>query len=372
MSPDSLRPSALRLADLIQQHRTEIERRWLDRVERDVASSAAPVEPTHLRDGLPDYLDALVAQFRKSGPQRYGETTEPAWSKVAREHGVTRVRIGFDISQLVHEFVVLRQTIRELVAENQIDFAGVEAILADTLDAAISVSVAAYVDARDYEARKRQAENVAFLTHEMRNPLSSAMLSASEVRRHAVPEQLRHLDALDRSHQRLNSLIDGVLLAEKLASRNIEPHPADVKLRDIVEPALESARGAAAKKGIAFDVHYDPDLSVRLDPQLTRSAIQNLVDNAAKYTDVGHVDVSVDPAPNELDVHVRDTCGGISEEELRIIFEPFERGTTGKSGTGLGLAIAKRSVEAQGGSIHAESPGASGCHFWFRLPYRVT
>ena len=51
------------------------------------------------------------------------------------------------------------------------------------------------------------------------------------------------------------------------------------------------------------------------------------------------------------------------------IFEPFKRGHTSKAGTGLGLAIARQAIEAQGGTIHAESPGVSGCHFWFTLPH---
>jgi signal transduction histidine kinase len=59
---------------------------------------------------------------------------------------------------------------------------------------------------------------------------------------------------------------------------------------------------------------------------------------------------------------------GISKEELQTVFEPFRRGTTDKAGTGLGLAIARRAVEAQGGSIGAESPGPHGCHFWIALP----
>jgi len=99
-----------------------------------------------------------------------------------------------------------------------------------------------------------------------------------------------------------------------------------------------------------------------------RSAIQNLADNAAKYTDSGEVEVTVEERGERLVVHFRDTCAGISADELQTIFEPFERGHTGKAGTGLGLAIARRAVEAQGGSIHAESSGKDGCHFWVDLP----
>jgi signal transduction histidine kinase len=188
------------------------------------------------------------------------------------------------------------------------------------------------------------------------------------MRRDATPEQLRLLDALDRSHKKLSDLIDSVLLTEKLESGKLECHPVTIKLSTLVEPALEAARVAAANKGLAFHVNYDSEMEVYVDPLLTRSALQNIADNAAKYTDQGAVSVVVEDGRDAFTVHVRDTCGGISREEIRTIFDPFERGTTGKSGTGLGLAIARRAVEAQGGTIQAESPELSGCHFWMTLP----
>jgi signal transduction histidine kinase len=135
-----------------------------------------------------------------------------------------------------------------------------------------------------------------------------------------------------------------------------------------MEGALEGAREIAADKGLAFNARYDPELRVRVDAELTHSAVQNLADNAVRYTDAGSVEVSVDVGREDWVIHVRDSCGGISQESLRTIFEPFERGATRKPGTGLGLAIARRAVEAQGGSVGAESPGPSGCHFWIRLP----
>ncbi len=357
------------LGAIIERRQQEIERRWLERVERDVARSVG-IEPTHLLDGLPDYLNALVKLFSRADAQNFDLSAEPAWSKVAREHGITRVRIGFDINQLIHEFIILRHVIREIAVEQGAAFDGSEGVLADTLDAAIAAAVSAYVDARDYEARKKQAENIGFLTHELRNPLSTAMLSASQMRRLLGSEHGRLLDLLDRSHKKLSDLIDSVLLTEKLEAGKVESQPVAIKLADVIEPALEAARLAAANKGLALRLNYDPEIQVHVDPLLTRSAVQNIADNAAKYTDHGEVSVAVEVGRDVLAVHVRDTCGGISEQEIRTIFEPFERGTKGKSGTGLGLAIARRAIEAQGGSIQAESLGDSGCHFWITLPKR--
>jgi two-component system sensor histidine kinase SenX3 len=357
--------AARRLGTLIARKRGDIERRWFARVCNDLGA-ANKGEPSELRDGMPDYLEALADTLRKEGNFVHG--VELAWSNMAREHGVTRVQLGFDINQLVHEFVVLRRVIREVAHEAGLRAWTPDTVLTDALDAAISESVQAYVHARDYETRRQQAETIGFLTHELRTPLSAAVMAASTVRRTATPEQQRALEALERSHQRLKALIDSVLLNEKLDAGKFHSRPVDAGLGELIEPAIETARATAQRKGLEFRVTYDRGLRMRLDPGLTRSVVENLVDNAVKYTEHGWIDLSVEDLPDAIVLHVRDTCHGLSPEELRTIFEPFRRGRTQQSGTGLGLAIARRAVETQGGTIHAESPEQHGCHFWVRLP----
>jgi hypothetical protein len=326
------------------------------------------VEITQLRDGMPHYLDALVDLLRRNQPDRIAADAHGAWTAVAREHGVTRVQIGFDVSELIHEFIVLRQVIRAVVSEEGMAPGLAEPALSDILDAAIVAAVEAYVDARDYEARGVQAQNIGFLTHELRNPLSTALLTVAQLRRHAAPEQARLVATLERNLERLDELIDGVLLTQSLEAGKVVPNVSEVRLGQVMEPALEPARKAAEHKGLHFTASYDADTVVRLDPLLTRSAVQNLADNATKYTDVGGVDISVRQGPDGLTVDVCDTCQGLSPAELRTIFEPFRRGRTAKAGTGLGLTIARRAVEAQGGTLDAESTGPVGCHFRIRLP----
>jgi len=344
-----------------------IEGRWLERVAAGIAGRH-DVHPTLLRDGMPDYLAELAQLLSGAHDSDNGSS---GWVRVAREHGITRVRVGFDIEQLVQEFVILRKVIEELGREGGALTGEAAARLADLIDAAIAKSVSAYVEARDFAARRQQAENVGFLVHELRNPLSSAVAAASIVRQGSDPAQSQPLDMLERSQHRLTELIDSVLLTEKLEAGQLEPRPVDVRVRELVDRATAAARRTALAKGIGFDVRCDPERTVRTDVDLTESALQNLVDNAVKYTDTGRVDVVVEfEREASWSVHVRDSCPGLSPEELRTIFEPFRRGHTSKSGTGLGLAIARRAIEAQGGAIHAEAPGASGCHFWFMLPQK--
>lgn len=353
-----------RLRRIIEQRTEEIERRWLARVQQDIVKQPG-VELTLLRDGMPDYLIELT-KVLGNGADPLDHRAESAWARVARDHGITRVRIGFDIGQLVHEFIVLRRTIQEVVREEDPSL-GPADILAELLEAAIAVAVQAYVDARDFESRRAQAANVGFLTHELRHPLSAASLAAARLRRSATPEQESALAILDRGLHRLSELIDGVLMTEKLEAGEITIAPTQTTLGQLMEP-VETLRGPAEQKGLRFRTEYDPDLSLAVDVDLTRSVLQNLAENAVKYTDDGEVKISIKDAGDDVVVDVRDTCKGLSPEELATIFEPFKRGRTDKTGTGLGLAIARRAVEAQGGSIHAESPGSSGCHFSVRLP----
>jgi signal transduction histidine kinase len=353
------------LARSIASRAEEIAARWLDRVLTEVAKRR-DVHPTLLRNGMPDYLVELSRLLSGAHDPDNGKAS---WVRVARDHGITRVRVGFDIEQLIREFVVLRKVIEEVGGEDGVLTVAATSTLADVIDAAIAKSVTAYVETRDYEARRQQAENVGFLIHELRNPLSIAVASTTVARDASEPAKHKAFDALERSQGRLTELIDNVLLTERLEAGKLEPRPVDVRVEALVDRATAAARRTAVAKGVAFDLRCDAERTVRTDIELTQSALQNLVDNAVKYTDAGGVAVAVEFEPEgSWSVHVRDSCPGLSAEELRTIFEPFRRGHTSKAGTGLGLAIARRAIEAQGGTIHAESPDVSGCHFWFTLP----
>lgn len=361
--------TARRLGALIEAEKAEIERRWLEHVQKDV-EQAQGVELTQLRDGIPDYLAAMIELLRAGDLDLLSGRAKSAWVDVAREHGITRVRIGFDISQLVHEFIVLRKVIGEIAGRDPA-LLGSKELIADIVEAAIAAAVQAYVDARDLETRRAQAESIGFLTHELRNPLTAASLTSSRLRKQASsPEEAQLVETVQRHLGRLSELIDSVLLTQKLEAREVVATPVDVELAPLLEGALEAARKVAEAKRLGFHVTYDPGARVRLDPVLTRSAIANLADNAVKYTDTGQVEIAVCEEPDQIVFDVRDTCEGLSPEELRTIFEPFKRGRNSQGGTGLGLAIARRAVEAQGGSVCASSSAGVGCRFSITLPKR--
>src|SRR3954453_14104830 len=97
-----LQAAASALADVIERHRRVIEATWLTRVEEEV--DRKDTNPALLRDGMPDYLTELVRLLRS--PVDVGSAAK-TWSTVAEKHGLMRVRIGFDIRQLLQEFIFL-------------------------------------------------------------------------------------------------------------------------------------------------------------------------------------------------------------------------------------------------------------------------
>src|SRR5439155_20169312 len=93
--------------------RDDVEHRWLDQVKADLG--AREVSPSELRDSMPEYLDRLAEALRRDEPAELSGTA--AWGALAREHALTRVKLGFDVDQLVRAFVILRRVLFEIVGE---------------------------------------------------------------------------------------------------------------------------------------------------------------------------------------------------------------------------------------------------------------
>jgi signal transduction histidine kinase len=354
------------VADAIERRTAEIVARWLEQVRKD--ADAAHVSLTDLQDGIAEYLHRLARLLRGRDP--IARVATSAWNDIAREHALTRVRLGFDVAQLVHEIVTLRRlTAQVLRDEGLLSVPAIE-IVTEIIDAAMTASLQSYVDFRDYAARRVEAEHIGFLTHDLKNPLGVAIMASEQLCDQAPSQEQRKLcEMIDRSLARLRRMIDEVLLTERLQAGAAELRPIEFTLQELFEDSLASFERRAQEKHIGLDVEFDPATELRADPNLTLSAVENLLDNAIKYTDAGTVTLRVEDHPDEVVFHVRDQCGGLSREQLEVIFEPFKRAHQTKPGSGLGLSITRRATEAQGGTIHAES-GPAGCHFWFTLPKR--
>jgi signal transduction histidine kinase len=360
--------SRIALAEFIDRRIPEILHRWSVASKTDLPETE--VSAHDLRNALPDYLHRIAGALR--GDQTIEQGGALAWSGVASEHAITRVRQGFDVDQLVREFIRLRQALLSVAADEHVELDGSQTQdIADLIDAAIAVGVRTYVQSRDYAARQREAEHIGFLSHELKNPLGTAKLAAGRLRRLSTATGgggMRELDILDQNLDRLRLLIDGVLNMERLESGQAETQRQSMPLGDLLESPVAAADAAAREKGLTLATHVDAEARICVDRELATSAIGNVLDNAVKYTDQGTIEVSSEVRPDRVTLRVHDNCPGMSNEELSILFEPFRRGRSSQPGTGLGLAIARRALEAQGGSIGAESAEERGCCFWIELP----
>ena len=225
---------------------------------------------------------------------------------------------------------------------------------------------------------------IANMSHEIRTPLNS-ILGYTKMLVDSVddPEQKKHIHVIIRSGKHLLSLIDDIVDLSRLESGEMKITESAVGLKDMMEDLKGQLHAYAVNKGkehIELRLHLPDDKwngsFVMADEFRVRQVLNNLLSNALKYTDQGFIEFGYDiSGPEEkLLFYVRDTGVGISNNDLKIIFNRFEQGRAPSrkvvSGTGLGLAIAKGLTELLGGKIWVESTPGEGSVFYFTLPFK--
>jgi PAS domain S-box-containing protein len=213
------------------------------------------------------------------------------------------------------------------------------------------------------------------VSHDLRNPLGVVTLGARVIAAlPAAPDALERARANGRRIQaaaeRMGRLIGDLLDLAALREGRLAVSRAACAPADLLREAVEESRGAAAARGLELAFHAAPGLPpVACDHGRVLQILGNLVSNAVKATERGHVRVSAARSGGEVEFEVADSGPGISPEEQARLFERFSRGSNaGYPGTGLGLAIARGLVEAHGGRIWVESRPGEGATFRFTLP----
>ncbi|AMV16801.1 sensor histidine kinase [Planctomyces sp. SH-PL14] len=219
-------------------------------------------------------------------------------------------------------------------------------------------------------------ESLANAAHELRSPLaairSSVEVTLQQPRPVAEYEEL--LESIIEQGAALEILVNQLLLISESEREHLETHSSVLDLRDVVSRSASMFRGVAELKEITFTADDLRSAEVAGNKFHLREVVNNLLDNAIKFTETGgtvRVTLQEDAGAQEAVLTIRDSGMGIAAEDLPRVFDRFFRGDRSRSrdtpGTGLGLAICKAVVEGHGGTIRVES-GASGTMFEVRLP----
>ncbi|MBF2053188.1 MAG: PAS domain S-box protein [Candidatus Sericytochromatia bacterium] len=230
-------------------------------------------------------------------------------------------------------------------------------------------------------ANLAKSEFLANMSHEIRTPMN-VILGFTELLQEALqdPRWLEYLAAIRSAGHTLLDLINDILDLSKIEAGKMLIEHSPVHLPDIFQEIQSIFGPKIRQKNLSFDCELPADLPgvVMLDETRLRQVLFNLIGNAVKFTDTGHIRLGVttealpqNPGLIQLEIQVEDTGIGIPSEDQTRIFESFQQreGQSNRKygGTGLGLSITRRLVEMMNGSLGLESEVGRGSVFTVRL-----
>ena len=224
------------------------------------------------------------------------------------------------------------------------------------------------------DAESANAAKSIFLTHvshELRTPLN-VILGYTQILQAVTTlknEEQKSLSKIHKNVEFIISLIDDILDLSRIETQNMSLSIDVFEFNEFLGYISDIAMMYKQEKGIDFKYHFDNELPtyVKGDERRLKQVLLNLLVNAFKYTQKGHVFLQVLRQEELILFRVEDTGIGINEESISEIFEPFHRLACQSEGFGLGLSIARHLVEMMGGKLQVESVVEKGSTFWFSL-----
>jgi signal transduction histidine kinase len=236
--------------------------------------------------------------------------------------------------------------------------------------------------ARVAEANRMKSEFVGIVSHQLRTPLSSLKWSLELLRNKRLGEvnakQMEYLDVIKDSNDRMIKLVNDLLSVNRIDQQRLEMRPKNFSIEDLAEKEVKELMPIANAHNVKLQYEKPKDLlQVYADQDKVQMVVQNLIDNAIKYSKkeggLIKINIGINKKNSKMvKVTVQDDGIGIPEMFKSQIFGKFFRGDNlikqRVEGTGLGLFIAKGIIHLSGGEIDFHSEENQGSTFWFTLP----
>lgn len=228
-------------------------------------------------------------------------------------------------------------------------------------------------------ANKSKTLFLANMSHEIRTQLNSITGFADLLTRESTSAEhyKKYSQIIFKTSKNLNLILSDILDLSKIEAGKIENEESNFSLYKLLDDVKSLLSVRAMQKKLAFKILYNnklPDFIVT-DPQKIRQILVNLIENAIKYTDNGHVIVNVNSDQNFLYFAVADTGKGIDPDYQKKLFKPFHREDNSwnscSQGTGLGLSIARQLAISLSGDLHLKSSSKKGSIFEVKITYKL-
>ena len=237
---------------------------------------------------------------------------------------------------------------------------------------------------RAQEAARVKSEFLANMSHELRTPLNGVIGFAKQLfKTPLTPNQSDYLSTIEKSAKNLLNIINDILDFSKLEAGKLSLEQIPFSLRDVVNETMTLLAPSAHDKGLELSLRVNADVPDLLsgDPLRLQQILTNLTGNAIKFTEQGNIDVTISLRKRvenqrvRLAIQIRDTGIGMSQQQQRQLFQPFNQADTSISrrygGTGLGLVITQKLVQQMDGSIEVDSSLEQGSRFTVTLGMRL-
>ena len=325
---------------------------------------------SELEHGVPLFLTQLADTLREE--QTHTATSTIAIGESGARHGGALMALGFNVSQVVHDYGDMCQAITEIALEQQAPITNDEFhTLNRCLDNATAEAVTEHARLTAEKSHADETERLGHVAHELRNMVSTALYAFQTLKHGYVAINGSTGMVLGRTLLNLRDTIDSILSDVRL-NAGIQ-RLQQIEIASFINEVAVVANLHAEYQQIRLRVeHVEAGTTILGDPQLLLSAVMNLLNNAFKFTPrYGRVRLWAHERDEQLMIEVEDECGGIPDRKGDPFASFGDRRGADRTGLGLGLSIARKAIRSHGGDIRIRNTPGKGCVFAIEIPLKA-